>query len=71
MDEFIKLLDLGLDYISHEMIGDTNVIRVISIKEKAVCPYADVISGEDKESMWTGFKNTYDKHSFLYAWRLI
>ena len=23
MDEFIKLLDSGLDYVNHEMIGDT------------------------------------------------
>ena len=27
MDEFVKLLDLGLDYISHEVIGDTIVMR--------------------------------------------
>ncbi len=36
MDEFIKLLDPSLDYISHEIIGDTIFIRVASNKEEAV-----------------------------------
>lgn len=44
MDEFIKLLDPGLDYISHEIIGDTIVIRVASNKEEAVCPYCGCTS---------------------------
>lgn len=39
MDEFIKLLDPDLDYISHEITGDTIVIRVASNKEEVVCPY--------------------------------
>ena len=39
MDEFIKLLDPSLDYVSHEIIGDTIVITVASNKEEAVCPY--------------------------------
>lgn len=39
MDEFIKLLDPSLDYISHEIIGDTIFIRVASNREEAVCPY--------------------------------
>lgn len=39
MDEFIKLLDPGLDYVSHEITGDTIVITVISNKEEVVCPY--------------------------------
>ena len=30
MDDFIKILDPGLDYISHEIIGDTIFIRVAS-----------------------------------------
>lgn len=34
MDEIIKLLNLGLDYISHEMMGDTNVIRVVPSKKR-------------------------------------
>jgi len=44
MDEFIKLLDPGLDYISHEIIGDTIVIRVASNQEEAVCPYCGCTS---------------------------
>lgn len=39
MDEFIKLLDPGLNYIGHEIIGDTIFIRVASNKEEVVCPY--------------------------------
>ena len=39
MDELIKLLDPGLDYISHEIVGDTIFIRVASNKGEAVCPY--------------------------------
>ncbi|WP_373265000.1 helix-turn-helix domain-containing protein [Hungatella hathewayi] len=46
MDEFIKLLDPGLDYIGHEMIGDTIVIRVASNKEQVVCPYCGCASSK-------------------------
>lgn len=46
MDEFIKLLDPSLDYISHEMIGDTIVIKVASNKEDAACPYCGYISSK-------------------------
>ena len=35
MDEFIKLLDPSLDYISHEIIGDTIFIRVASKRHSA------------------------------------
>lgn len=38
MDEFIKLMYPGRDYIRHGMIGDTVVIRVDFNKEEAVCP---------------------------------
>ena len=46
MDEIIKLLDPGLDYISHEIIGDTIVIKVASAKEEAVCPYCGCTSSK-------------------------
>ena len=46
MDEFIKFLDPSLDYISHEVIGDTIVIRVGSNKEEAVCPYCGCTSAK-------------------------
>lgn len=39
MDEFIKLLDPGLDYISHEILDDTIIIRVASNKTELGCPY--------------------------------
>ena len=39
MDEFIKLLDPGLDYISHEILDDTIIIRVASNKTELCCPY--------------------------------
>lgn len=46
MDEFIKLLDPNLDYISHEMIGDTIVIRVVSNREEVICPYCGCASSQ-------------------------
>lgn len=39
MDEFIKLLDANLEYVSHEIIEDTVFIRVVSIREEIVCPF--------------------------------
>lgn len=39
MDEFIKLLDKNLEYVNHEIIGDTIYINVISIRKEVVCPY--------------------------------
>ncbi len=39
MDEFIKLLDENLNYVSHEIVGDTIFIHVISNREKVICPY--------------------------------
>jgi transposase len=39
MDEFIKLLDRNLEYVSHEIIDDTIYIKVISIREEVVCPF--------------------------------
>ena len=39
MDEFIKLLDRNLEYVSHEIIDDTIYIRVVSIREEIVCPF--------------------------------
>ena len=46
MDEFIKLLDPSLDYISHEIIGDTIFIRVASNKREIVCPYCGSVSSK-------------------------
>lgn len=44
MDEFIKLLHPGPDYISHVMIGDTIAIWVACNREEAVCPYCGCTS---------------------------
>ncbi|MBQ8040809.1 MAG: transposase family protein [Lachnospiraceae bacterium] len=46
MDEFIKLLDPNLDYICHEIIGDTIVIHVASNKEEVICPYCGCASSK-------------------------
>ena len=39
MDEFIKLLDPELDYIGHELLDDTIIIRVVSNRKELLCPY--------------------------------
>ncbi|NFJ83798.1 transposase family protein [Clostridium botulinum] len=39
MDEFIKLLDKNLDYISHEIIDDTIYIHVVSNRKECKCSY--------------------------------
>lgn len=39
MDELIKLLDKSLDYISHEIIGDTIYIHVVSNRNGVKCPF--------------------------------
>lgn len=44
MDEFIKLLDPCLDYISHEIINDTVVIRAASNRDGLCCPYCGFLS---------------------------
>lgn len=46
MDEFIKLLDPNLDYISHEIKGDTILIQVVSNNKEAVCPYCGCVSSK-------------------------
>lgn len=46
MDEFIKLLDTNLDYIYHEIIGDTIVIHVASNKKEVICPYCGCTSSK-------------------------
>ncbi|TGE34334.1 transposase family protein [Desulfosporosinus sp. Sb-LF] len=39
MDEFVKLLDRNLEYVSHKIIEDTIYIKVVSIREKLICPF--------------------------------
>ena len=39
MDEFLKLLDKHLEYVSHEIIDDTIFINVVSNREEVICPF--------------------------------
>lgn len=39
VDEFIKLLDRDLEYVSHTIIDDTIYIRVESLRKEMVCPF--------------------------------
>ena len=55
MDEFIKLLDSGLDYVNHEIIGDTIVIHVVSNRAEVICPYCGCASSK---------KHSVYEHSF-------
>lgn len=57
MDEFIKLLDPGLDYISHEIIGDTLFIRVASNKGEAVCLYCGHVSSKRHSTYERSFQD--------------
>lgn len=57
MDDFIKLLDPDLDYISHEIIGDTIFIRVASNKEEAVCPYCGHASSKRHSTYERSFQD--------------
>lgn len=44
MDEFIKLLDKNLKFISHEIVDDTIYIHTISNRNEVVCPFCGEIS---------------------------
>lgn len=39
MDEFIKLLDKDLQYLSHNIIDDTIYIYVTSTRNEVICPF--------------------------------
>jgi len=44
MDEFIKLLDINLDYVEHEINDNTIYIKVISNRESVSCKYCNTQS---------------------------
>ena len=46
MDEFIKLLDKNLEYISHEIIEEIIYINVASNKKECICPYCGSLSSK-------------------------
>ncbi len=46
MDEFIKLLDENLNYVNHEIVGDTIFIYVVSNRPVVICPYCGKTSAK-------------------------
>ena len=44
MDELIKGLDEDLEYVGHEIVGDTIFITVASTRKAAICPYCGAVS---------------------------
>ena len=61
MDELIKLLDPELDYIEHELLDDTIIIRVASNRKELLCPYCGYSSSKRhfllKTLIYWGFAN--------------
>jgi len=57
MDEFIKLLDPGLDYIEHELLDDTIIIRVASNRKELLCPYCGYSSSKRHSSYERSFQD--------------
>lgn len=57
MEEFVKLLDKHLDYIRHEIIGDTIYIYVRSNREEPVCPYCGMPSSRRHSVYSRSFQN--------------
>ncbi len=55
MDEFIKLLDNNLEYISHEIIDNTIYIEVISNRQIVKCPYC----GESTNKVHSYYKKSF------------
>jgi len=55
MDELIKLLDENLEYIDHEIKGDTIYIQVVSCRKKAVCPYC----GQSSDKVHSKYIRTF------------
>lgn len=46
MDQFIKLLDKNLDYVSHEIVDNTIYIKVVSNRERVCCKYCNTSSNK-------------------------
>ena len=57
IDEFIKLLDPGLDYIEHEILDDTIIIRVSSNRKELLCPYCGYPSSKKHSSYERSFQD--------------
>lgn len=46
MDEFIKLLDKDLKYLTHEIVDDTIYIHIESIRNEVQCPFCGHMSSQ-------------------------
>lgn len=57
MDEFIKMLDEHLDYVRHEIAGDTIMIHVISNRLEVICPYCNTPSGKAHSTYERSFQD--------------
>lgn len=57
MDEFIKMLDEHLDYVSHEIVGDSIMIHVISNRREVICPYCNAPSGKAHSTYGRSFQD--------------
>lgn len=57
MDEFIKLLDENLDYVSHEIEEDTIIIQVKSNRKEVICPYCGQSSSKLHSYYERGFQD--------------
>lgn len=55
MDEFVKLLDGNLEYVSHEIINDVIYIDVISTRQKVICPYC----GQPSSKIHSHYKRSF------------
>ena len=55
MDEFIKLLDKNLEYVSHKIIDDTIYIDVISTRGEITCPYC----GKPSSKIHSRYKRSF------------
>lgn len=44
MNEFIKLLDKNLEFVSYEIIDDTIYINTVSNRSEAICPFCGEVS---------------------------
>lgn len=55
MDEFIKMLDINLDYVNHEIIEDMCYITVISNRGEVVCPFC----GQSSSKVHSTYERTF------------
>lgn len=57
MDEFIKMLDENLDYLGHEIVGDTVIFHVASNRKEVPCPYCGTMSNKKHSTYERSFED--------------